>query len=71
MNAIEIVVPFYQLAGSGSNEIFGGHRLDKIWHEEGSESEVKWKEGLSAVSHVEGRIAGRLAGGGVVGPEDV
>ena len=54
-----------------SDEIFGGHQLDKIWHEEGSKGEVGWKKGLGAMSHVEGGIAGRLMDGGAVGPEDV
>ena len=57
--------------GLGSDEIFGGHWPDKIWHKEGSKGEVKWKKGLSAVSHVEGRIASKLTNGGMVSPEDV
>jgi len=70
-NGGEIVFAHLELAGVDSDEVGGRKRLSEVRDKKRRKSDVKRKEGLDPVRHVEGGVAGRLADGGAVGPEDM
>ena len=71
VNVGEVFISNLKLVCVGGDEIGGGEGRSKIGDEEGGESDVEGKDGLNAVSHVKGRVAGGLAGGNLVSPENV
>jgi len=58
-----------ELAGADSEEFFSQEWLGEVGNEEGSLYDVKRKNGLHTVHHVEGGVAGRLASSGTIGPK--
>ena len=70
-NGGKIIFAHLELVGVDSNEIGGQKQLSEVRDKKCCESGVKRKEGLNPMHHVEGGVAGRLADGGTVGPEDM
>ena len=58
MDGGEIFWLLLKLTGMNGDELHCRERLSEVWDKEGSESEIKWKDGFHAVRHIKGRKAG-------------
>jgi len=69
MNGGKVGRALLELAGIDGEEFFSQEQLGEVGNEEGSLYNVKRKNGLHTMHHVEGGVAGRLASSGAIGPK--
>ncbi len=54
MDSGEVFRLLLQLMGTSGDELHCREGLSEVWNKEGSESEIKWKDGFHAMCHIKG-----------------